>query len=376
MGVYSLSKAERKMVCYNMMEKKRTLSYWGIGSRELGYYFNFLPIFYTISKPLSRAPRKTLELEGIMDKKKDGKREKAGQGSNPDLKRFIEKIERIKEPPKLPINNLFIAAQYIGEKNTIKFRKGKKRFCVSFGGYKPKTAREKALFLSVYYALIYYAVKEKEGIYITDLMDNIGCHRKPGHGYIQPQKEEVLDMVWNVARSEIGVSGDAVPQEIKELFPDIDKKDNFKINIFSIDIIKQYSVDMRLKDAIVYFKPNFDKSLIIFNRDSEILKLGLHEPEYKNLVIYISYGSNLKNAKKITKSVRDLLKIARIDINNVNPERTYDRLVGILRRAQNDGYIHKWGWERYPEEKDQGKPWLNLWLDTNTILILPEACKV
>ncbi|HOR30515.1 MAG TPA: hypothetical protein PLW71_03850, partial [Candidatus Syntrophosphaera thermopropionivorans] len=92
-----------------------------------------------------------------------------------------------------------------------------------------------------------------------------------------------------------------------------------------------------------------------------------------NLVIYISYGSNLKNAKKITKTVRELLKITGIDINDVNPERTYDRLVAILRRAQNDGYIHKWGWERYPEEKDQGKPWLNLWLDTNTILILPDA---
>lgn len=64
MGMYSLSKAERKVVCYNMMEKKRTLSYWGIGSRGLEYYINFLLIFYTIFKPLSRAPRKNFGIGG------------------------------------------------------------------------------------------------------------------------------------------------------------------------------------------------------------------------------------------------------------------------------------------------------------------------
>lgn len=282
----------------------------------------------------------------------------------------ISVIDRIKEPPKLPINNLFISAQYIGDKDTVTFDKN---YCISFGGYKPKTAREKALFLSVYYALIYYAVKDKEGIYITDLMDNIGCHRREGHGYLQAQKEEVLDMVWNVARSEIGVSGDAIPEEIKELFPEIEKKDNFRINIFSINVIKQFSKDDRLKSAIVYFKPNFDKRIIVFNRDSEVLKLGLHEPEYKNLAIYISYGSHLKKAKKITKKVKELLKIARIDVDRNYPKRTYNRLVSILKKAQNNGYIDKWGWERYPDRKDKKGAWLNLWLDTDTILILPEG---
>jgi hypothetical protein len=319
-----------------------------------------------------------------IDKNKEVKKEKAGKDSNFELsinEKLLERIERIKEIPKLPINNLFIAIQFIGDKNIVRFGRSKKRFYISFGGYKPKTAREKALFISVYYALIYYAVKGKEGIYLTDLMDNIGCNRRPEHGYLQAQKEEVIDMIWNVAKSEIGVSGDAVPQKIKDLFPEIEKRDSFRVNIFSINIVKQFSKDIRLKEVSILFKPNFDKELIAFDRDNEVLKLGLHEPEYKNLAIYISYGSNLKNAKKITKTVKELLEITKIDIDRIHPERTYDRLVAILKRAKNDGYIDRWEWDPYPDGKRDkedkkttrsNKNWFDRWLDTNTILILPD----
>lgn len=315
--------------------------------------------------------------------KNNKKGERAG-GENPEPKlsineEFLSRIERVKETPRLPINNLFIAVQFIGDRNIVRFGRTKNKFYISFGGYKPKTAREKALFLSVYYALIYYAVKGKEGIYLTDLMDNIGCNRRPGHGYLQAQKEEVLEMIWNAAKTEIGVAGDSVPKKIKELFPEIEDRDSFRINIFSVNIIKQFSGEMRLKDVVVLFKPNFDKDLIIFDRDNEVLKLGLHEPELKNLAIYFSYGENLKNAKKVVKTVNELLEIAKLEIDRIHPERTYNRLVNILETLKHYGYIDGYKWEKFPSKRTKddikkGKTsrsnsnWFENWLDTDTII--------
>ncbi|MCX7796177.1 MAG: hypothetical protein N2380_06630 [bacterium] len=315
--------------------------------------------------------------------RKDKKGEQTGgEKPKPELsinEEFLSKIEKIKETPKLPINNLFIAVQFIGDRNIVRFGRNKNKFYISFGGYKPKTAREKALFLSVYYAFIYYAVKDKEGIYLTDLMDNIGCNRRPGHGYLQAQKEEVLEMIWNVAKTEIGVAGDSVPKKIKELFPEIEDRDSFRINIFSINIIKQFSEDMRLKDVVILFRPNFDKDLINFDRDNEVLKLGLHEPELKNLAIFFSYGKNLKNAKKIVRTVKELLEIAKLEIDRIHPERTYYRLVNILETLKHHGYIENYEWEKFPpkrtrDEVKRGKTtrsnnnWFENWLDTNTII--------
>jgi hypothetical protein len=59
--------------------------------------------------------------------------------------------------------------------------------------------------------------------------------------YLEFQKEEVLEMVWNVARSEIGVSGSSVPDKLKKLFPEIEKGDIFKMNIFRISTVKRGS---------------------------------------------------------------------------------------------------------------------------------------
>lgn len=286
---------------------------------------------------------------------------------------IFKSLRHIKETPKLPINSLFVAVQLIGKNKEVEFGKGKKKYYINFGGYTPKTAREKALFISLYYALIYYAVKGKDKILLTDLMENIGYHKRPGHGYIHPQKEEALEMIWNVAKSEVGISGNEVPKKIKELFPEIEKNDKFTINLFSIRVIKQFSADLRLKNAVIFFEPNFDKNQIYFNRNSEVLKLGLHEPEYKNLAIYISYGRMLKKAEQITKNVKELLEIIGLDAEDrKHANRTYDRLVNLLERARRDGYIQRWWWERYPKEKDDGKPWVDLWLNTDVTLILPD----
>lgn len=285
----------------------------------------------------------------------------------------MEVIERIKEVPRLPINNLFISAQHIGSRDTVVFDK---KYSITFRGYQPKTAREKALFVSIYYALIYYAVKDRDKILLTDLMDNIGYPKKIGHGYLERQKEEVLEIVWNVAKSEIGASGPVIPNNIKKLFQDVEKKDMFKMNIFGINVIKQYSPNKRLKDAVIIFKPNFDTKLIRFNKTSEVLALPISEPEYKNLAIYIVYGSHL--GERITKTVKEILEIAKIDIDAIHPERTFNKLVFALRKTRVDGYIERWEWDPFPDIRDVkegkyrgGRGWFTKWLDSKIIIILP-----
>jgi len=289
---------------------------------------------------------------------------------------LFKSLPHIKEIPKLPINSLFVAIQIIGKNKEVEFGKGKKRYYINFGGYTPKTAREKALFVSIYYALIYYATKFKDKILLTDLMENIGYPKKIGHGYLEHQKEEVLEMVWNVAKSEIGVSGPLVPTTIKKLFPDVEKKDIFKMNIFSINTIKQYSENKKLKQAVILFKPNFDTSFIKFNKTSEVLGLPISEPEYKNLAIYIVYGSHL--GERITKTVKDLLEIAKIDIDEIHPERTFNKLVFALRKTRVDGYIESWEWDPFPDIRDVeegkfrgGRGWFSKWLDSKIVVLLP-----
>jgi hypothetical protein len=322
-------------------------------------------------------------MDEIFSEKDELKGGETGRGSEfpliPPFKPDLSKsVPHIKEIPKLPINSLFVAVQLIGEKKEVEFGKGKKRYYINFGGYAPKTAREKALFISIYYALIYYATKYKDKILLTDLMENIGYPKKIGHGYLEYQKEEVLEMVWNVARSEIGVSGPVVPTNIKKLFPDVEKRDIFKMNIFSINIIKQYSHNKKLKEVVILFKPNFDTDLIRFNKISEVLGLPISEPEYKNLAIYIVYGSNLKNAERITKIVREVLEIAKIDIDEIHPERTFNKLLFALRKIRVDGYIDRWEWNPFPDIRDIEKGefrgdrgWFAKWLDSKVVVVLP-----
>ena len=318
-------------------------------------------------------------MEEIFFGKDELKEGDTGRGSDPHFKPdSFKSVPHIKEIPKLPINSLFVAVQLIGEKKEVEFGSGKKKYYINFGGYIPKTAREKALFISIYYALIYYATKHKDKILLTDLMENIGYPKRIGHGYLEFQKEEVLEMVWNVARSEIGVSGPSVPNGIKKLFPEIEKGDIFKMNIFRISIIKQYSYKKKLKEAVILFKPNFDTGLIRFNKTSEILGLPISEPEYKNLAIYIIYGSNLKNAERITKTVREALEIAKIDIDEIHPERTFNKLLFALRKIRVDGYIERWEWDPFPDIRDREKGefrgdrgWFNKWLDSKIVVVLP-----
>lgn len=295
---------------------------------------------------------------------------------------IFNSISRIKETPRLPINSLFIAVQLIGKKKTVEFGKGNKRYYISFGNYEPKTAREKALFMSIYYALVYYSVKHIDRILLTDLMENIGYPRiKEEYGFREYQKEEVIETIWNVAKTEIGVSGSNVPKSIKSLFPEIEKRDIFKMNIFSLNIIKQYSASGKLKNAVVLFKPNFNKNLIRFNRTSEVLGLPISEPEYKNLAIYVVYGRNLSDIH-IKKTVRELLEIAKIDIDKRHPERTYNKLLFALRKIRADGYIKDFVFRPYPygkrdpEDVTNGKittrspeNWFDKWLDTEVNLV-------
>jgi hypothetical protein len=291
---------------------------------------------------------------------------------------IFKSISHIKEVPRLPLNSLFVAVQLIGNKETVEFGKGNKMYYVSFGNYSPKTAREKALFMSVYYALVYYATKDIDKILLTDLMENIGYPKRIGHGYLEYQKEEVLEMVWNVAKSEIGISGTSAPQSIKRLFPGVEKKDVFKINIFNMNIVKQYTISGTLKNAVILFKANFNGDIIRFNSNSKVIRLPISEPEYKNLAIYIVYGSNFKNTEKITKTVREALEIAKIDIDRIHPERTYNKLLFALRKIKADGYIDRWEWTTFPDIRDIEKGeyrgdrgWFDRWLDSKVVVVLP-----
>jgi len=179
-------------------------------------------------------------------------------------------------------------------------------------------------------------------------------------------------MVWNVARSEIGVSGSSVPDKLKKLFPDIEKGDIFKMNIFRISTVKQFSPAKTLKEALILFKPNFDPGLIRFNRTSEVLGLPISEPEYKNLAIYIVYGSNLGD--RIVKPVREFLEIAMIDIDYEHPERTYNKLAFAIKKITADGYISDWDWDPLPKGKrDHGefrgdRGWFSRWLGSNLVV--------
>lgn len=253
-------------------------------------------------------------------RKKNIEGEQAGE-----MEEIFKTVSHVKEVPRLPINSLFVAVQLIGKKKTVEFGKGNNKYYISFGKYEPKSAREKALFMSVYYALVYYSVKHIDRILLTDLMENIGYPKREGHGYEGDQKEEVIETVWNVAKSEIGVSGTSVPNSIKKLFPEVEKKDIFKMNIFGVNVIKQYSAGGNLKNAVIIFKPNFDRNLIRFSK-TEVLGLPISEPEYKNLAIYVVYGRNISDTH-IKKTVRELLEIAKIEICRKNPERTYDKLL-------------------------------------------------
>ncbi|MBC7321482.1 hypothetical protein H5T89_12665, partial [bacterium] len=272
-------------------------------------------------------------------------------------------------------------------KKTVEFGKGRKRYYISFGNYEPKTAREKALFMSVYYALVYYSVKHIDRILLTDLMENIGYPKLNNrYGFMEYQKEEVIEIVWNVAKSEIGVSGSSVPSSIKKLFPEVEKKDIFKMNIFSVNMVKQYSASGHLKNAVILFKPNFDRNLIRFNRTSEALGLPISEPEYKNIAIYVVYGRNLSDTH-IKKTVRELLEIGKIDICRKNPERTYNKLLFVLEQLRTDKYIEKFDFNPYPygkrdeEDIEKGmtrrseKNWFDKFLDSEVTLIFSENKK-
>lgn len=309
--------------------------------------------------------------------KKNKEGEQAGGRSEFSLnssfgEEIFKTISHVKEVPRIPINNLFTAVQFIGKKKTVEFGKGNKRYYISFGNYEPRSARENALFLSVYYALIYYSAKHIDRILLTDLMENIGYPKRIGHGYEEYQKHKVIETVWNVAKSEIGVSGSSVPKSIKRLFPDVEKKDIFKINIFNINIIKQYSSIGKLKNAVIIFEPNFDRSFIRFST-IEVLGLPISEPEYKNLAIYIVYGRNISNTY-IKKTVKELLDIAKIEIDREHPERTYNKLLFALRKIKIDGYIKDFEFRPYPYGKKEGgkvrshKNWLDKWLDAEVNL--------
>lgn len=315
--------------------------------------------------------------------KKNKEGEQAGERSefslNPSFGEEIFKtISHVKEVPRIPINNLFTAVQFIGKKETVEFGKGNKKYCISFGNYEPRSAREKALFLSVYYALIYYSAKRIDRILLTDLMENIGYLKILEYGYKEFQKEEVIETVWNVTKLEIGVSGNSVPKSIRKLFPDVEKKDIFKINIFSINIIKQYSSIGKLKNAVILFKPNFDRSLIRFST-IEVLGLPISEPEYKNLAIYVVYGRNISD-KRIKKTVRELLEIAKIEIDRAHPERVWNKFLFALRKIKADGYIKDFTFNPYPygkrDEREistrSPKNWFDKWLDAEVIIAFPK----
>lgn len=300
---------------------------------------------------------------------------------------LFRSISRIKEVPRLPINSLFVAVQLIGKKKTVEFGKGNKRYYISFGNYEPKTAREKALFISVYYALVYYSVKHIDRILLTDLMENIGYPRtRIKYGFLESQKEEVIDMIWNVAKSEIGVSGASIPSSIKKLFPEVEKKDIFKMNIFNVNIVKQYSATRTLKNAVILFKPNFDRKLIRFNGTSEVLGSPISEPEYKNLAIYIVYGRNLSDTH-IKKTVKEILEIAKIEIDKIHPERTYDKLISAIDRLITDKHIRRFEFNPFPygkrDEEDIKKGmttrshenWFDEWLDAEVKFIFSDDKK-
>jgi len=130
------------------------------------------------------------------DKRNDKKKDKAGGESEqffePSFREdLFRDAPRIKETPRLPINSLFVAVQLCNKKE-VEFGKGKKRYYINFGGYAPKSAREKALFLSVYYALVYYAVSHKDRILLTDLMENIGYPKRMVMGMRLTRKKKPL----------------------------------------------------------------------------------------------------------------------------------------------------------------------------------------
>ncbi len=277
----------------------------------------------------------------------------------------IKKLPKVKEEPKLPVNNLFIAMQRVGEKE-VKIGKGKKRTVVGFGEFLPKNAFEQALYLSVEYSLVYYATKNIKEIKLTDLMENIGYPKREGHGYLESQKKEVLDMVMNVAKNEIRAEyqGEELPFYIKELFPNVVKGDYFTMEAFTIKTLKHYGKDKKLKDAMISFTPNFNPEKVKFDRDSDVLSLPLSDPEFKNLAIFITYGKRLKGEKTVI-TVKELLNVIKIQVDREHPQRTYEKLRRVLKEARREELISK---VNLQEIGGQGETWLDRWLDSEVTL--------
>jgi len=279
----------------------------------------------------------------------------------------IKKLPKVKEEPKLPVNNLFIAMQRVGEKE-VKIGKGKKRTVINFTGFTPKDAFESALFKSIIYGLASYSAKNICGIKLTDLMENIGYPKKEGHGYIEAQKREAYRMLLNVANTRISafLNEGELPHYIKEIFPVINDGDFYVKNtsIFNIETYEIYNKDGGLKDVHIEFEPKFDPQALKLDRNSNVLSLPLSDPEFKNLAIFITYGKRLKG-EKIVITVKELLNILKIPIDRKNPKRTYEKLRRILNLARENKLIYDHPVKMLDKDKRFN---LDMWLESEVTL--------
>ena len=233
---------------------------------------------------------------------------------------------RINEKPKLPLNSLFVAMQ----KSENIIGKGEKRTIITTKGFLPRNTKEQALYLSIVFSLAYYSRRGFNRIRLTDLMKNIGCSKKV-NGYLESQKIEVLDMLTKIAENRITTedTNGKLPYHIKKLFPNNLDRNNSSIPIYDIKILKLYTSDKKLKEAIINFIPYFYANEITYDKTSDILSLPLSEPEFKNLAIFLTYGKRL-NGKKIILTPRDICDIIKIQPTKQHPKRTYQIVKRIL----------------------------------------------
>ena len=274
-------------------------------------------------------------------------------------------VPTIVKIPELPRNSFFVNIQKINQ-NGAEVDKGRHKTKIEWTGYIPQTAKEKALYASIYLGLASYCIdnkndKEVRQIKLTDLMRNIGYPSwGKEKGYRAEQKEEVLEMVWKVAqtRTKISYSGEGIPPIIRDLFPDIKRSDNYfyEVQAFEIETTGIKDKNGKLKDAVIRFKPRF-KLDETYTYKEKVLGLSLKEPEFKNLAIFLTYGKQL--SKQATIQIGDLLEIIKLTINSEHPKKTYEQLKRLLKKAKDEGLLMD-----YALPKPDGKHgWLNRWLE-------------
>lgn len=274
---------------------------------------------------------------------------------------------RIKEKPGLPLNNVFVTLQKIGNYN-ITIGKKKNKTVLNYTGYVPKNAFEQALYLSILYSLIYYATKRFTEIRLSDLMNNIGYPRR-GNSYTETQKLEILEMLRKIGNTKVSIDCENgnTSYFIKDIFPNY-SNENYSTKILDIRILKLYKSleDKILKEAIIYFTPYFKTDEINFDNTSNVLSFSLSESEYKNFAIFLTYGHRL-NGKQITITPRELLDFLKIKPDKKNPRRTYELINKIFNNALRDKLIKNIDMKSLTEFTGN---WFYYWLSTEITIQL------